>query len=313
MKKILATSLIAGSMLFASGHNILTKSGDKKVEQVVTKAIQSEKNNLRAGNEAIKKSVSRKEIVAVIKNMGEALFDLKRQDKVSAEAKIQYAVETLKKVKGDIIPIEARLLILEFKGNIPLAKKMIKTAEEMMKEKNYQGAGEILMLLKDEMDVMEIDINKKVLIKRLEKVLKLIKDNKLNEAFKELAFTFKNPEVFVRMVSKYPLGVIKAAYLIQQAHILNRAETKQYKEILNLIREAKAELELDNVLGYFYSKPLQEQYKRLVKILDMLEKQAKANENGTKYPEAEKAVNTIKQNSVKTKKNPRYQVVEPGK
>jgi len=313
MKKILATSLIAGSMLFASGHNVLTKSGDKKVEQAVAKAIQSEKNNLKAGNEVMKKSASRKEVIVAIKNMGEALFDLKRQDKVSAEAKIQYAIKTLKKIKEDVIPVEARLFILEFRGNIPLAKKMIKTAENMMKEKNYQGASEVLTLLKDEMDIMEIDVNKKALVNRLEAVLKLIKDNKLNEAFKELALTFRNPEVFVRAVGKYPLGVVKAAYLIQQAHILNNAKTKQYKDIASLIKEAKAELELDNVLGYFYTKPLQAQYKKLMKILDTLEKQAEANKNGTKYSEAEKAVGKIKQSSVKTEKNPRYQVIEPGK
>lgn len=311
MKKILLTSLIVGSALFASEYNVnvLTKNGGKSVKESIVKAIQSEKNKINNGNIAIRRNLSRKEIIVAVKNAAQSLFDLKRQDKIAAESRIKYAIKILNQMKQKIVPIDLRLFILEFKGNIKRAKEMISVAEKMMKEKNYQGAGDVLTLLKDEMDVMEIDIDKDKLKSKLQEILKKIKNNQLEKAFKDLALTFRNPNIFIKAVGKYPLGVIKAAYLIQQAHILNNSNTKEYQKIKNLIKEAKAELKLDSILGYFYIKPLQKQYKEIINILDNIEKTATIHKPNGNYNKAEKLINKIKKNSTTTSKNPRYQVI----
>jgi tetratricopeptide (TPR) repeat protein len=305
-EKLLISVAATGMLITTAGantsvlkHNSINKS--EYIQEKVNNAIKSEKKKIKNVNKIMSHDKDRKAVLLALQNFTQALFDLKAKDKVSAEAKLKYAKNVLKNVKKEIVPIQSRMFLLEFEGTPPAAKKLATNIKKMVNKGNLQGTSELLNLMKDEIDVYEIDVNKKGFEKTVDKIYKMIKANKLNEAFKAVAKAFNDPGVFPNFIVKYPLGLIKAAFLVENAKALESMKKIDYKKIDILIEEAIQELKLDKELGYFYGK--EKLYGKALNELEKIKQEAEKNKTGS-YKELNEVLKTLKINSQKVK-NPR--------
>ena len=305
-KKFLISVAAIGALLSIANANNITlnyNSINKSefIQKKVNNAVKTEKQKIKNMEKTLLHDKDRKAILLVLQNFAQALFDLKSQDKVSAEAKLKYAENILKNVKKNIVPIQSRMFLLEFDETPSKAKELVANVKAMIEENNLQWASQILNVIKDELDVFEIDVNKTEFEKVVKKVRKLIKANKLNEAFKTVANAFNNPKIFPKFMLKYPLGLIKATFLVENAKALDSMKQTDYKKIDSLIKEAIQELKLDKELGYFYGN--EKLYSKILNELEKIKQRAKKNKTGD-YKELNEDLKTLKNNSQKVK-NPR--------
>jgi hypothetical protein len=311
MKKSLFLACLC-CFVFANGGN-LKKVKENIVQKDINNAIEQELKKVENEKKIINRSTNKKYVLLTIKNMGEALFYLKNKEKIKAEEKIKYVLFLLNNhLKENKVPVDNKTILIKFKGSLKDAKVLIQKAKKNIQKEKYQLASRYLNLLKDELDIVTIFVDTKNLEQRLKEINQLIKNNHLNKAFKKLALTFKDKNIVKKDLYIYPLGIIKAVYLINHSKIINNMKNKtekDYDNIVKLLKRAKKELLLDKTMGYFFNSKLQREYIYLITVLNELIEDALKHKESGSYKKITNILSTIKEKTAVKIKNPKNEVI----
>ncbi|HIQ51565.1 MAG TPA: YfdX family protein [Nautiliaceae bacterium] len=263
MKKLLLSVALAG---------ILTTSlvaADAKTNLVsnnaVTKAEQKAQNT-----ELIK------EAVRAIKYTQDALLYL-------AHNKIDQAKETLKKAVGELtvvlnspnppylLPVDVQIEAYEFNGDLKKIEVLKKEAKTLLLSNKIPEARNILNTLRSEIVIKTINLPLATYPAALNLAIKYLNENKVKEAMEVLAMALST---LVEVDNIIPIPLIKAQALIEEA-----SKTKNPKQALKYLQEAKNQLIIAEALGY--TSKSSTTYKMLKEKIEKIEKEIKKGKNVT--------------------------------
>jgi len=286
MKKLLLSVALAGIMVTSS---IAADAKTNKVSSnAVTKAEQKAQNT-----ELIK------EAVRAIKYTQDALLYL-------ANKKVDKAKETLKKAVGELavvlntpnppylLPVDVQIEAYEFNGDIKRIDNLKKEAKALLLANKIPEARNILNTLRSEIVVKTINLPLATYPAALNLAIKYLNENKIKEATEVLAMALST---LVEINNIIPIPLIKAQALIEEA-----SKTKDKKQAIEYLQEAKNQLIIAEALGY--TSKSSTSYQMLKDKIEKIEKEIKKGRNTTSLFEEliqkikefkEKAVNIIHQ------------------
>ena len=286
MKKLLLSVALAGIMVTSS------VAADAKTNKVssnaVTKAEQKAQNT-----ELIK------EAVRAIKYTQDALLYL-------ANKKVDKAKETLKKAVGELavvlnspnpaylLPVDIQIEAYEFSGDVKKIDTLKKEAKTLLLSNKIPEARNILNTLRSEIVIKTINLPLATYPAVLNLAIKYINENKIKESKEVLTMALST---LVEIDNIIPIPLIKAQALIEEA-----SKTKDKKQDIKYLQEAKNQLITAEALGYTSKSSIT--YKMLKDKIEKIEKEIKKGKNtGSLFNELiqkikdfkEKAINIIHQ------------------
>jgi len=263
MKKLLLSVALAGIMVTSS------VAADAKTNKVssnaVTKAEQKAQNT-----ELIK------EAVRAIKYTQDALLYL-------ANKKVDKAKETLKKAVGELavvlnspnpaylLPVDIQIEAYEFSGDVKKIDTLKKEAKTLLLSNKIPEARNILNTLRSEIVIKTINLPLATYPAVLNLAIKYINENKIKESKEVLTMALST---LVEIDNIIPIPLIKAQALIEEA-----SKTKDQKQAIKYLQEAKNQLIIAEALGYTSKSSIT--YKMLKEKIEKIEKEIKKGKNTT--------------------------------
>lgn len=283
MKKLLLSVALAGIM----ATNLV--AADAKTNQVSSNAVT--KAEQKAQNTEIK------EAVRAIKYTQDALFYL-------GNKKIDKAKESLKKAIGELavvlnspnppylLPVDIQIEAYEFNGDLKKIEILKKEAKTLLLSNKIPEARNILNTLRSEIVIKTINLPLATYPAALNLAIKYINENKIKEAIEVLSMALST---LVEIDNITPIPLIKAQALIEEAN-----KTKDKKQAIKYLKEAKNQLIIAEALGY--TSKSSTTYKMLKEKIEKIEKEIKKGRDTTSLFEEliqkikdfkEKAINII--------------------
>ncbi len=264
MKTTLVNSAVAVAVLFGS---MSLSAKEMTHDQMIQKSVKTEmqKQNKRFSKEdgevMIALHQTFKALTAIGQNKDkEALKLLKEADK-------EFTKVLKKNPDLKLVPVENRVELFAFSGNVDVIKTAVESAEKLLKHHRTQSARDILLPLKDEMDITTLFIPMqtypaviKTAIVELEKGHKEIAVGTLVDGMSTLV----GEQVVI------PLSFLMSQDLIVKASQLDKTKKD---EALKLLGMASDELKKSVYLGY--ADETTPAYKELQKSITNLEKEIK--------------------------------------
>ena len=263
MKKILSSIVVAGLLATSSF------AADIKTENIKHNAvIKAEQNQDKLVSEAIK----------ALKYTADANIYLTHKNK-------KLAIESLKKAIGELtivlnspkapylLPVDVKMQAYEYVGNIKNIAVQVKAAKKAVEDNNLPLAREILNSLKSEIDISTINIPLATYPSAIKLAVKYLNENKIKEAQDVINMALNT---LVKTNTVIPIPLVKANDLIVMA-----SKTKNKKQAIRYLEEAKKQLKLAQLLGY--SSTSNTTYKMLKDSINKIENKINHNKNTNSF------------------------------
>ena len=250
MKKVLLSSVVALALL--SG-NVLAEEAKTAQSGTASKAVSaSAVSHGKAAATAKRDDVKIvQEAVDAVRLTQEVLMTLsaKEVDKDKAIKTLEKAIGKLEVVMSNpkapaLIPLSSSVVVSEFPGTAYDVENAVITSIALLQNKRVQDARMIVQGLKDEIDLITINLPLASYPAALKLAAKYLHEDKVEEARRVIA-TALNTFVEVDVIT--PIGIIQAQELIVAAQM---AAPKDKKLALAHLAAAKAALKKAEALGY---------------------------------------------------------------
>jgi hypothetical protein len=167
----------------------------------------------------------------------------------------------------DIVPIQQTIEIFEFNAGPKEIETMLSLASRLLSNHQTQAARDILLPLKDEMDINTEFIPMGVYPLATKNALSALNKGDKDSAIAILTGAFS---MLVHQQIILPLSLLSAQDLVMEASKLDK---EKKEEALALLAEAKDELKKSELLGYTTKNS--KEYKALTKAIEGIEKEIK--------------------------------------
>ncbi len=243
MKKVLLSSVVALALL-GTGAMAAEKSTDSK--SVSAAAVRNAKANAMQAKGDVKIV---KEAVEAVQLTQKVLVALNQKKKDEAIKALEKAIGKMEVVMSNpkapaLIPLDASVIVSEFAGSAYDVQNAVITSIALLQKSRVQDARMIVQTLKDEVDLVTINMPLASYPAALKLAAKFLHEDKIDEARKVLA-TALNTFVEVDVVT--PLGILEAQNLIAAASKVAQSDKKL---ALAHLEAAKAALKKAKALGY---------------------------------------------------------------
>jgi hypothetical protein len=237
MKKILSSVVVAGLLVTSALAN------DTKTENIkhnaVIKAEQKAQNNVAVLKEAIK----------ALKATNDAYIFLHQNKKEKAINSLKEAQKELNIVLNKpnapyLLPVNVTMEANEYVGTIKNIAKQVNLAKIAVEKNKLPIARNILNTLRSEIDIKSINIPLATYPDAIKLAIKYINQNKIKEAQDVIAMALNT---LVTTDTIIPIPIVKANDLVIAA---SKIATKDKKQTLKYLEEAKKQLKLAELLGY---------------------------------------------------------------
>ena len=264
MKKVLLSSVVALALL-GSGLQAAEKSADSKA--VTATAVQHARSSAMTAKGDVKIV---KEAVEAVKLTQQVLTELNRKKKDEAIKTLEKAIGKMEVVMSDpkapaLIPLDASVVVSEFAGTAYDVQNAVITSIALLQNHRVQDARLIVQTLKDEVDLITINMPLASYPAALKLAAKFLHEDKIDQARQVLA-TALNTFVEVDVVT--PLGILEAQDLIAAA---SKVAKNDKKLALAHLEAAKAALKKAEALGYTSTSDTT--YKMLNEAINKVEKE----------------------------------------
>lgn len=213
-----------------------------------------------------------KEVVKALTDTVRAVQAIRHKDTKAAQKYLEQAdklfTTTLKKnPQLKFVPVDEMILVNDVIITPQDAKRVVDGARELLKHYRTQAAREVLIPLKDEMDVLTSYLPMELYPIATKKALEALKQGKVDQALNVMAEAF-NTIVTIKTV--IPIPLLAAEDFVRQAAALDKSKKE---EATKLLEAAKAELQKAYYFGYTDKRSAA--YKDLYDQITALEKEIK--------------------------------------
>jgi len=235
MKKLLSSIVVAGLLATNSF------AADAKTEAV--------KHNAVIKAEKAENTQIIKEAIRALQYTNDAYIYLNGHQKEKAINSLKKAIGELTVVLNKpnapyLLPVNVTIEADEYLGTIKNIAIQIKAAKVALEKNKLPVARNILNTLKSEIDVKAINIPLATYPDAIKLAIKYINENKLKEAQDVIAMALNT---LVTTDTIIPIPIVKAQNLVIAA---SKIATKNKKQTLRYLEEAKKQLKLAELLGY---------------------------------------------------------------
>ncbi len=275
---IAVAGLLLGNVSLASekGAPTMVKQGNAKVEKQVQDNTRSEAGKQR-------QSIV-EEAVTALEQTNNAIKALVKKDKKAA-------LEALALVTGKLelvlarepelanAPIDVRVEQFDLYASVDTVKATVKEAADLLDDSEVQQARALLSGLSSEIDIIVTALPLKAYTEGIKDVAKLIDQEKYDEASSGL-YDLLSTMVITRNI--IPLPILRAEGLLTKADELAGKEgrsNEESKELVALLDNAKAQIEMAESLGYGDKK----QYKAFYRKIKEIRKKTEGNKFGKDF------------------------------
>jgi hypothetical protein len=258
---ILVSSLLLTSISIADSNVTLTS---KQVTQKATKeaTADAKSHQVKLVQEAIASlKLSAKALEALNKNKPEEA----KKDIELALGKLESILATEKAPK--LLPIDNRVIVKNFAGTAKDVEKAIETVKALLDKGKVQEAGELLITLQSEIDIVVVNLPLASYPDALKLASKYILEKKYEKAKQVLNLALST---FTEVEYIIPIPVVNALELIKTASAIAKTNKEQ---ALKHLEYASDELDKAEKLGYISSSDVT--YKQLHELIEKTEKEIK--------------------------------------
>jgi tetratricopeptide (TPR) repeat protein len=224
----------------------------------------------KSGKDNIKKTP--KEVIDGVQKSFMALALLKKGKIENAKSLLKEAVADFDKaIKTNphlaVLPIEQEIAVFELKATSSEIEKSLNLAESLLKKRYTQDARDILMPLRDELDINTRFVPMAIYPLAIKNALSALNrgDSTASVAILTNAFSMIIDQKVI-----IPLSLLIAQDLVKEASKLDKSKKS---EALKLLADAKEELKKAELLGYTTKNS--SDYKALVSAIEGIEKEIK--------------------------------------
>ncbi|NOZ90863.1 MAG: YfdX family protein [Epsilonproteobacteria bacterium] len=257
-QKLLISTLISALLL---GTTVLQAKTDNKT--LVQHQIEKDKKGKQEAPQEIIHGLNKSFMVMALLQQ----HKMEEAKKLLTEATKDFEKALKENPKLDIVPIWQEVEVFEFDFAPREIAQILKMSERLIKEHRTQDARNLLMPLKDEMDINTEFIPMGIYPIATKNALSAIEKGDRNSAMAILAGAFNmliNQKVII------PLSLLSAQDLVMEASMLDK---NKKDEAIKLLEEAKLELEKAELLGYTTKRSVE--YKALSSSIKDIEKEIK--------------------------------------
>ncbi len=144
-----------------------------------------------------------------------------------------------------LAPVDSYVTLFDLVATPDTIREQLKTVKELIDDGKVQEARKLLSSLRDEMEISTVYLPLATYPDAIKLAVKYLRNEKREQAIATLDTTVKS---LVTKTTAVPLGLIRAKSLIEQASKLDKEKDK--KKILDLVKEAREQLTIANLLGY---------------------------------------------------------------
>ena len=267
MRKKVIVSLALASMLFG-----VSSFGANKMNQVVGATHSKNAINKEVSFQNKKFKLASKDIQNGLNDTLKAIDALQKNKIKDAKKYLMEASKLFDKaLKADptlrLVPIENDVVAYRYNGDPKSIEIATDLAKKALATHQVQFARDVLMPLKDEIDISTHYLPMDLYPQATKIAAKLLDKGKTKEALQELVLglsTIVGDEVVI------PIPLLAAQDLVVAA---SKIDKKKKKEALALLDQAKVELKKALLLGY--TSKHSDEYKNLTKLINGVEKEIK--------------------------------------
>jgi tetratricopeptide (TPR) repeat protein len=236
MKKRVLISTIATALLLSA--TALQAKTDKKTLL---------ENEIKMHKQSIKNTP--KEIKTGLQDTFKALQELQMKKTPDAKKDLQTALESFQKglkanPKLDMVPVDERVQAYEFIGTSKEIQKALEQGIKLLKENNTQEALNLLMPLKDELDLSVMSIPVKIYPVAVKNAIDALDKGDTANAYKSITDTMNSMVIFKTVI---PTPLLEAQDLILEASKIDKTKREESQKLLDAAKESLKRAEL---LGY---------------------------------------------------------------
>ena len=259
MKKILSSIVVAGLLVTSS-------FADAKTDKISKNAVTNAETKAQNDNSLVK------EAVLSLKYTRNATIYLNKKDTKKALSLLKKAIGELTVILNSpnapyLLPVSVDIEASEYLGTIKNISKQITAAKVALSANKIPVARNILNALKSEIDIHTINIPLATYPDAIKLAIKYINEGKIAEAKDVLAMALNT---LVNVDTIIPIPILKAQELIKVA-------SKDKKNALKYLDEAKRQLKIAKLLGY--TSKSDTTYEMLTKEIEKIEVKIKGNKN----------------------------------
>jgi len=258
---IFVSSLLFTSLSVADANVTLTS------KQVTQKATQDATADAKTHQVKLVQ-----EAIASLKLSAKALDALNRNKPDEAKKDIELALGKLESILASekapkMLPIDNRVIVKNFVGTAKDVEKAIETVKALLDKGKVQEAGELLISLQSEIDIVVVNLPLASYPDALKLASKYIIDKNYEKAKRVLEVALST---FTEVEYIIPIPVINALELIKTASAIAKTNKEQ---ALKHLAYASDELDKAEKLGYISSSDVT--YKQLHELIEKTEKEIK--------------------------------------
>jgi hypothetical protein len=284
MKKVLLSSVTALALLGSGLSAAQTQTPAPKAQAMKKVASQNVKNaavrNAKARANEQKADVKIvKEAVDAVALTQQALLQLNKNKKEEAIKSLEKAIGKLEVVLSHpnapaLLPLDASVVVSEFAGTAHDVENAVITSIALLEKKRVQDARMIVQTLKDEIDLVTVNMPLASYPAALKLAAKFLHEGKIAQARQVLATALST---FVEVDVVTPLGIVEAQDLIAAA---SKAVKTDKELALAHLEAAKAALKKAEALGYTSTSDTT--YKMLNEAINKIEKEIRGKNEAAK-------------------------------
>jgi len=258
---IFVSSLLLTSLSVADANVTLTS------KQVSQKATQDATADAKSHQVKLVQ-----EAIASLKLSAKALDALNQNKPDEAKKNIELALGKLESILASekapkMLPIDNRVIVKNFIGTAKDVEKAIDTVKALLDKGKVQEAGELLISLQSEIDVVVVNLPLASYPDALKLASKYILEKKYEKAKRVLEVALST---FTEVEYIIPIPVVNALELIKTASAIAKTNKEQ---ALKHLEYASDELDKAEKLGYISSSDVT--YKQLHELIEKTEKEIK--------------------------------------
>ncbi len=258
-----------------------TQSGAPAAQSPATKSVQAAVDKQSASKAAAKRQDVVKDAVVAIAETENALRALNAGKKDEALAALEKATGKLELVLARdpalaLAPVDVEQVTFDLLADTKTIKALIYDAEKAIKDGEIQQARAIMMNLASEIVFRTTSIPLATYPDAIKAITPLIDAGKLDEAKAGLETALGT---LVTTVEVVPLPILRAGYLLGNAEKLaenDKRSDKDNQTLHALLKEARNQLEMAELLGYGDK----DAFKPMYEQLDEIEDKAKGGKSG---------------------------------
>ncbi len=286
MQELKRELTLAGWLVLAVAGSALAQSDalptEPQAQSPAAESVQGAVESKSAERAAERRKAVIREAVTALRKSNEALAALDAGKKDEALAALEIVTGKLELILARdpelaFAPVDVNVVTYDLLASTDTVKAIIHDAENYIEDGEIQKARPLVTALASEIQVRETSIPLATYPEAIKSVVKLIDEDKLDEARDALQLALNT--VVTRTVDVIPLPKLRAERLLANAEKLaeNKERTAADEQTLKeLLAEARKQLELAQLLGYGNKKA----YKAIYEQLDGIEKKVTEGKSG---------------------------------